>query len=567
MATSPLPVQRPEDIDPYGIYGYGYGPYGGQGGAQNAQFNFGQALGASGPVVDPNASMESVFAANRNLINTTGNQLGGQAGNQLNYYGGNQQLFQNQQNQALNSLSQTPGFNPEEAGKIGTDYSQFNTGDSGYDQARGTPYAAYQGLNKDLEGSGAMLNSYQSNLGGQLGQYSQNLGGATDEYGNNLRGTLYSGVAPNVRGAVGELGAGLDQSQGKFSGLDAAVNSPDLQFDPNNTEQQMSDQDVQDMRTAAGVSAGNQFRTAEDTLERQAAAAGNTSPAALAAMRQQLVTQNAATAGDVENQAEINAKQAQYGRAADIERQREGAAGQRTGFQAQASLAEQAAAQRAAELSGMAGLSSEQQLGQQALGVEDTASQAKINAANQMGGANINAANNYGQFSTNQANTMAGQRYTAGSAAEQASAARAAAENAQRYQQGTGSAGMTSQGAQTLGGARMTGEGAYRSGVAQQQGMAQQGGQAATQAQLGAYGTQTQGINSNTGSQASFAVGKPSLGDTLGQGLSGLLTGGGKEQGGIVTEPEITKLGEHGPEMVIPLGRYKSKRPEEERAA
>lgn len=602
--------------------------------------------------IDPDAAMEDIYAANRDTINTTGNLLGQEAGNQLNYYQPIQQQYQGAATDALNRLNQTPGFTPEEAGKIGADYSQYNTTPGEYAGMTGDPNAPVRDLITNQQNlQGGMLNAYQGNLGAQLGQYSTNLGGAADEFGANTRGVQDAGAgdvrgavgkltsgadtaqntgagnvrgaygaldsgldtaqqtgAGNVRGAYGSLDSGLTDAQGKFGALNDAVNDPSLGFDPNGTEKQLTDTDVQNMRTSAGVSAGNQFRTAEDTLERQAAAQGNTSPAALAALRQQLVTQNAVTAGNVENDAEIAAKQAQFNRAQGIETQRAGAAQTQQGMRANAATTQEAAAQAAAGQSGQARISAEQQLAQQAqqnattagqaklnaeqgisqqaqqnaaftgqagltaeqqlaaqkLGVETNASQAKIDQANTIGKAALDTANNYGQFSTNEANTMTGQQLQAEQTAEQAAAQRAKDNAATKYSQGTGSQQLTSQGAQTIGNARQAGEGAYRTGVAQQQGLAQQGAQGATNAQLGAYGTQTTGTNSAANGQASFEAGKSSLGDSLGKGLSSLV-GGLFAEGGVADRDMVATVGEHGPEMVLPpTGRYRPARPQNE---
>ena len=109
----------------------------------------------------------------------------------------------------------------------------------------------------------------------------------------------------------------------------------------------------------------------------------------------------------------------------------------------------------------------------------------------------------------------------------------------------------------------MAGQNTYLQGAAGQEAGARQGAQAAQQTQLGAYGTQTSGLNNAANSQGSFEVGKPSFGDSLAKGLSGALTGGATAaaglfaRGGVASKPTLARLGERGPEMVIPLGPYK----------
>jgi hypothetical protein len=600
----------------------------------------------TGADVDPNASMEDVFASNRATINATGNVIGNEGANQLAYYDPLQQQEQNAQNASLNQLQQTPGFTAQEAGQINVDYSQFNTPQSAINQQFLTPDEQSQMMgnaqqpvdtmnqgvqaqgqieSQGTSAEGAMLNAYGSNLGANvaanasdvggaasqgtaaqgamLNQYQSELGAQLGAYGTAM-GTTAAQYGQGVSSAAGGLSTGLEAAQGEFSGLDTAVNNSNLGFNPDGTEKQITDQQVQAMQTAAGVSAGNQFRTAEDTLEQQAAQAGNTSPAALAAMRQQLVTQEAATAGDVESQAQIQALQAQQQQATSIEQQRLGAAQTQAGMQATAATTEEAAAQSAAGLAGTQGISAQEAIGAQNVNAANLAGQANIQgvtnygqfsttAENQMtaqqlaaqeniGQTNVGAAQNYGQFSTGEANTMTAaqlaaqqtatnQQYTAASTAEQLDAQRAAtlatnrqatqtAANQMQYQQGVGSQQATSQGAQTTAAARIAGEGAYRSGVAQQQTLAQQGGQQAVQEQLGAYGTQTTGATSTASSQAGFEVGKASGGDTALKALTGLF-----DAGGVADHPMVAKLAEHGPEMVIPLnGRYRSGRQMEE---
>ena len=549
----------PSQINPYAMYGYsgygGFSPY--SGGVANSSQDFGSALSGAGQDVNPNASMQDIFRANANQISTTGNAIGQQAGNELNYYGPLQQQYTGAENAALNNLAATPGYTDAEAGQINTDYSQYNTGGDQYAKMAGDPNAPAATMNAGVQGEGAMLNQYQSDLGAQLGEYSSNLGGATAGYASGTQGAL-GDARSGVGGAVSGLQGGLTAAQGAFDPMNAAVNNPALGFDPNSTENQMTNQDVQNIVTSAGTTVGNQFGTAENTLERQAAAAGNTSPAALAAMRQQLVTQEASSAGDAMTQAQIQAAQAQYQRAASIEQQREGAIQAQTGFKATAATTEEAAAQAAAGMGGQAAINAQQTLGQEGIGVASNIGQENIAAANTMGAANVNAVNTYGQFSTGQENTQTNQQYGAQSTAEQLAANRAATIAGTQYSQGTGSAQMTSQGAQATGNARIAGQGAYRSGVAGQQAQAQQGGQAAQQVQLGAYGTQTSGVNSAASGQANFTVGQPSLGDQLGKSLAGLFA-----DGGVAFEPTIAKIGERGPEAVIPIGpphiaRYKS---------
>src|ERR1700744_6036779 len=373
MMSSPyVPLPYQTDVsqqNPYAIYGYNGAGSGGfsrsSGGTANSSQNFGTALGSDGQDVDPNASMEDIFAANRNQISNTGNLIGQEAGNELNYYQPLQQQYTSAENQALNNLAQTPGYTSQEAGQINTDYSQFNTSPDQWNQINST-------LNSGMQGEGAMLNQYQSNLGGQLGQYQSNLSGTTGDYqsgvensaqqfGTGVQGALDSS-GQSVNNAVGSLGQGLNAAQGPFGALNTAVNNPALGFDPNNTEQQMTDQDVNNLVTQAGTTVGDQFSAQKNAIAQAAAAQGNTSPEALAAMERDLTTQGAATAGDSMTNARIAAEQAQYQRAASIEGQREGATQTQAGLQATAATTEEAAAQAAAGMAGQTGVNAQEYL-------------------------------------------------------------------------------------------------------------------------------------------------------------------------------------------------------------
>lgn len=425
------------------------------------------------PNTDPNASMEHIYGQNRNIIGAGAENLNQEAQAQLGYYGPLQQQFTNAQINSLNQLNETPGFTPEESAAI-----------------TGNPNAPVADLTSNLQKQQGMQN-----------QYGENLSAGVDAYGKNVNQAL-------------DVGEGYKQAFGEFNPLDKAVNNPALGFDPNATEKQLSDQDVQDLETQAMTSVGNRYRTAEDTLERQAAAQGNTSPAALAAMRQQLLTQEGSASGDAATNARIAALRAQYGRAAQIEQQREQATQTQAGLQATAATTEEAAKQAA---------------------VESTANR-NVAAQENISGQRLNAIEEAGRSQLNLGQQQTEDQLRAQQLAE--------AQGSQR------ASGIAEQ--------RIAGQGAYRSGVAQQQGMAQQGGQAAMQQQQQTYGTQTGALNEAARGQSGFETGKASLGDSAGKAAASNLSL--FAEGGVATEPTIAKIGEKGPEAVIPLGRYKSRR-------
>lgn len=514
--------------------------------------------GATGNITGT-TSPGQMTSQNRIYAATTGGDIMANIGSQMGYYGGLQEQYRQAADQAYQQLAKTPGYTPGEAGQINVDYSQFNTPESALQQRQltpqeqaaitGDPNAPVSALQGGLDAEGKMLNQYQSGVGQQLQAYQGDLSGQVSNYG------------AGVGGAATDLGKGLTKAQGGFSKLDTAVNQPGLGFDPNATEKQLTDADVQEMKTAAGTRIGNQYQTAEDQLQRQAAAAGNTSPLAIAAANARLQSQEAADQGDAEVNADIAAKQAQFQRAQGIEAQREGAVQTQAGMQAGAATTEEAAAQAAAGLAGTQDIYAQEAIGQQG-----------VNAANTYNQAALNQIGNYGQFSTNVAGQMAGQQYGAALTAEQEAQqrAQAIAQNRQattadiqntQYGQGTGSAQMTSQGAQAVGQARQQGLSQYRNYLTGQQGTSQTGAQTAQGQQIDAFkGTtsamggaaQTQEANKNA----------PTVGGQILGGVIGNLTRppGGKE-GDIVENPELRTIGEDGPELVVPIRpRYGERR-------
>jgi hypothetical protein len=519
---------------------------------------------------NPEAPMQNRYVQNQNLINAQGTELNNEAIDAEGYYGGLTPGYQEATDTALSDLNDTPGYTGDEADRIGLDYSQFNSSPDELAAIRGNPDTAWKVMNNGIAGEGAMLNQYQGNLGGQVGNYAKDVGGATDAYGNDLGGAVgrYGG---GVTDAVGDLRSGLDKSQ-NFSKLDAAVNRPDLAFDPNATEKQLSDADVQEMKTSAGTRVGNQYRNAEDTLERQAAEAGNTSPLALAAARARLQTQESADQGDAETNADIAAKQAQFGRAQGIEAQREGAVQTQAGMQATAGTTEEGAAQAAAGLAGTTGVQAAKDIGATGVGAAQDFGHTRVQSAKDVGAQGIDAAHRYGQFSTTTQGDIANKGYTAANAADTNASNRAAATTGIRYGQGTNSAQLTSGGAQTTGNARMAGKQAYRSGLQGQEQFAQTGGNQAHTQQNQTYATQTNGLNGSAAAQGNFINGKASFGDSLASGfaknLTGLLGfgGGGAAKGDVITHPEIRTIGEAGPELVIQLPRYRGQRREDDPA-
>jgi hypothetical protein len=552
-----------------------------------------------------------MLSQNRMNIQGQGNAINQEAMDAINRYGSLEEAYRQTGDQKFADLAKTPGYNADEAAKIGTDYNQLKTSpqslqdrflNSG-EQAgiRGNPNDPRNTMNAGVDAEGKQLNSFGENLGGQLSNLSAGEGGQLAKYESNVgsqAGKLESNVGGqlaneqrNVTGAVGGLSSGLTAAQGKFGKLDTAVNDPALNFDPNATEKQYTDQDVQDEINAAGRSVGVKTQAEKDDIERRAAAQGNSSPAAIAAMQQRQDLQGGVQGADAETDARIAAKQAQYERAAGIEGQREGAVKTQTGFKAGAATTEEQQAQAAAGLAGTTdvnanlnlgheGVAAGENVGAQTIGAAEDVGKAGVGVAQDVGHAGVAGAEDYGHTAVNEASDAAGKTYQAANTAEQNAAAREQflGQNRQattgdvqntQFGQGMTTAGANSTGAQTLGNARIAGETAVRNYNTGQQAAATQAGQAARTNQVQNFGVQSGGVNQAAGAQVqNMATGtSPAtyLGAIFGSGGAGGTAGTAAsffEDGGIVTKPTVGVVAEHRPEMVVPLRKVRRYMPQ-----
>lgn len=576
---------------------------------------------------------------NRNLEFQQGTGLANQTGQASSYFGRNMEDYRNASNQAFTNLANQPGYTPDQAGQINADYGKFNT--SGDDLGKrfltpdeqskvaGNPYAPMQYYNPDtvrnIAGQGAsnMANTASqeaqwlsgnidkkalsqdpnsvAKVGGFLGQARTDLTGAVQGAGAGVNSAVSgakSGAASAISGAAGGIGSALGT---EATGISKASDNPALQLDPSFLgKYQMSDKDVQDLENQAGTSIGNKYQTDLDTMNRQAAAQGNTSPLALEAARQSLLRQEGGAAADATTNARIAAKGAQAQRLQTGEGMRLGATQTQAGMQQQgaealgqqgvnaqeflggqgvnAALATGQMGEQGAIATGQLGVGAGEFLGAEGVsatqGEEAQRLGAQANLTNTLENAATTAGNQYMNASTlGEQALMQGEQYAQGTgenltaAGEAASANRAAgiAGNRQatttgnqntQYAQGTGSQQMTSQGAQTVGNAEQTGMNNYRNFLASQQGQGQQGYLTSTGQQLQNYGVQSGALNNITGTQAyNMSTGTSPL--QWFQGITGAGAGAASaffKDGGVATEPTEAILGEDGPEAVVPVG-------------
>lgn len=523
-----------------------------------------------------------------------GNDLQNQNQNEETGYNTRKSWGQGSADQLYSELNDTPGYTPGEAGQINVDYSKLQTPQSDLNNRY---------LTSD-EQSGIAGNPYQ----------------AMDAYNPDALTGMASGANDQQQSALsgqeGKLDTGVGQTKTE---LDAAANNPDLQLNPdyakiastglNQTQTgianslsteggnvrgaistglknyQMTPQQQQDIVTGAGISAGTGYRASEDTLQRQAAAAG-ANPMGVAAYRARAERDAAGAAGDAMTQARIQASDAaaqremaqtqlQTSTESDLGKQnvagteaagqmqqdvinkgeqlRLGSAQDIANRQATAATTAGQLGQQATEYAGTSRLNTQAQNADRSLGTE---------AANQKTGQGLLAAGE--TAASGRTNTLATNRQ--GTTADVQNTG---------YTQGMQATGATAAGTKAAADARIAGQTASRNYYTGQATQAQQGAETAAGQKIQAYGGQynaantadRNGITANAqpgtlqkvaGAVAGFIPGASGGGGGSSSGSGGGTAGGweypGGETGKVVTKPTTMTIGENGPEYVAPLG-------------
>lgn len=460
-------------------------------------------------------------------------------------YGDLEEQYRQKADEAYGQLQQQPGYTPDEASQINRDYGQYRTSGDALQERSLTDYER-AGIQGDPRSAMAyrnpnMLSSMTDDIVGWENK-------ANTEYGEGLRGAVNQ---DDLRQSQGYQAAAKGATDTEESALNAAVDRSKLGLDPEFQGRQLTDEDVQAMKTAAGRRVGNQYRAAQDDLERRAAAQGNTSPVAIAAARARLERQAAADSGNAEAEADINARQAQFGRAEDIENMR--GSREQDISNRQMSAAQTVGAQRAQQA---------QEAENMRLGAEQFRTGVNVDVANKAGQANIEQMQRAGQQKMdtalhNEQTGIEGERYGEQQASDRSLALAQNRQAAQKdiqdtaYTQGMQTGQATAQGAQTVGDAARAGQQEYRNYQTGQQQAAQQGGTEARSQQIQGYGVQSGALNTAAGQKANYDIGEkgtPGAGERIGMGIVNALF----EEGGVVTKPTVGVVGENGPEMVVP---------------
>jgi hypothetical protein len=220
---------------------------------------------------------------------STGGNLQNYLGNQANYYGNIQDAYRGQADQAYDQLAQTPGYNQQQSAAImGNPNAGFGYYDPGQLQGQANNNAAdlsgatqgyQQGLTGAAQGLGQGVTGAAGNLAGSLqgaaGQAAQTLAQPAGTEANWLGGT-YSYLRNQNEGALGGLQQGLGNA------IDPNKLSVSNQFAQS---YQMTPEQQQNIKNVAAQTVQGQYQKMSDELDRRAAAEGNSSPTALAAMK------------------------------------------------------------------------------------------------------------------------------------------------------------------------------------------------------------------------------------------------------------------------------------------
>lgn len=470
---------------------------------------------------------------------------------------------------AADELQETPGYTRDEGDQINVDYNQFNTPQGAFDEQgltpnevasiNGNPHLRREALNPQIHMDIDKTSADAQNQGvrdlktGLKDAYDPQALKRSATYMDETSGAL-AGQEGGVNSAIGSEEASLDQ-----------INDPSklgVSGDFIN-RYRMSDQDVNDLETQAGRSEGLRYQNAQDTLNRDAFAEGNTSPAALAAARARLLTQEGSATGDAAANARIQAKNTQAAREKEIEDARRGSEGDiatrrsnaaTTVGQQKIAGAENLSTNRlkTAGESENTRMSGERDVADRNTGAAITGNTAAIEVADRTGkeaqdtsrfneNARVGVEKDIDDTTSNRAAQIAGNR--------QNTTTRIADT---KFAQDTGSAQNTAAGAKTVGDARIAGNKSYRDYVQGQQQGAQAGQLTSSGQQIQNYATQGGLVNEATQQKGTQDLGQSAANTNKVKAIGGIAADF-LEDGGVVTEPGVYTIGEQGPEQVVPM--------------
>jgi hypothetical protein len=266
------------------------------------------------------------------------------------YYDTNEKAYQQQADEAYQELRNEPGYSEAEAGGIYGDpragFQYYDPDQLSRDTGQGigdtanaaTGYSGGLRVSADRASAGVRgaATGGTEGLRRAAGSLGTGMRTAADEYGADL-GSAVDRMRPGMeapandqlawQGGVynylkGENEGGLDEYGNK---LESATSRDRLGLSKNfATDYAFTDTDVQNMKDIAAQATAGQYRKMGDQARLRAAAQGNTSPAAMAAIEANLGAQGAAEAGDAATRAAMAANQERARRVQDIEGMRLG---------------------------------------------------------------------------------------------------------------------------------------------------------------------------------------------------------------------------------------------------
>ena len=287
---------------------------------------------------------------NRDRFNQQGDKIADDLSDQSGYYNTNERAYQQQGDEAYQELRNEPGYTDDEmAGVLGDPNAAFKYYDPGeldrdtYKSIGDVSNAAINyggGIRDSANRAGAGLDVAAAAGSGGLrraaGAVGTGMRSAADEYGAGLNTSVdsmraglnapandqlaWQGGVYNYQRGEGE--AGLDEYGQE---LGSATSRENLGLSKNfATDYAFTDADGQNMKDIAAQATAGQYRKMGDQARLRAAAQGNTSPAAMAAIEANLGAQGAAEAGDAATRAAMAANQERAKRVQDIEGMRLG---------------------------------------------------------------------------------------------------------------------------------------------------------------------------------------------------------------------------------------------------
>lgn len=486
----------------------------------------------------------------------------GEAAGQMTAQGSKANYFQNLASDQYGGILATPssgGYTPEEAAAIqqtqanqdlatGAQYSPYLSADE-QKGITGDPNAAFQYYNPSAIMAPTQQGQQAQQAAIQAGQ--SGMQGAQSQAETWMPQTLAAGTQALAQNQA-QTGAGY------ASAIDPSKLGLSGQFNQN---YQMTPEQQQALVTAAGMSVGQQYKSAQDAIQRQAAAAGQGAPG-MAVAQERLAQQSAAASGDALTQARIAASQEAANRQLTSEQLRLGAESNIAGMKTSAVQSQGQQAQAAALAQEQAGLGAQQYIttmGQQ-------------NAQNTQA-ASLNAAQN------TQAAQEGAQQYVQGTGMAQANTSENAAQqraqtiaqsnlagNQTQYGRGLTQAQTASQTAQTVANQQQAQQQEARSYLTGQAAQSDTQYNAAADRQVNAVGTTGQVANQAAQGAGNYQVAQKGTPGTAERVFSTLVGGASQAakaiptaRGGVFTQPSDVLIGEEGPEAVVPLNADSSK--------